>query len=52
MKPILIILAHQAAQPTINDFLPRWKALDCELVCHLPDDDRVDGFDRVENIGR
>jgi hypothetical protein len=47
----LAILAHQAAQPTIDDFLPRWKVLPCRLVAFVPEGDAVQGFQTVYHIG-
>jgi hypothetical protein len=51
MKPILAILAHQAAQPTIDDFMPQWKRLPCDVVAFIPEGDTIQGFDAVHNIG-
>jgi hypothetical protein len=51
MQPVLAILAHQAAQPTIDDFLSRWLALDCRLICYVPKGDSVAGFNEVREIG-
>ena len=44
MKATLAILAHESAQPTIDDFLPQWKKLDCNLVVFLPKGHKVEGF--------
>lgn len=52
MKPILAILAHQSAQPSVDDFMPRWKALNVPLVCYVPDGDSIEGdFDDVCRLG-
>jgi hypothetical protein len=51
-KPLLVVLAHESAQPTVDLFLPRWKTLDCDLVCALPCGDTVTGFDRCWHNGQ
>ena len=51
MKPVLAILAHQSAQPTIDDFAPRWKQLDADLVCYVPLGETITGIDDVRHIG-
>ncbi len=51
MKPILAILAHESAQPTIDDFLPKWNQLDARIICYVPVGHLVTGFDEVRHIG-
>lgn len=52
MKPLLAILAHESAQPTIDDFLPRWQAVAADLVCYLPEGHNVTGFETVRHVGK
>lgn len=51
MKPVLAILAHESAQPTIDDFLPRWKQVDARLICYTPIGHNVIGFDETRTLG-
>ncbi len=48
---LLVILAHESAQPTIDLFLPKWEALDCDLICAVPVGHKVSGFDHVVEHG-
>jgi len=48
---LLIVIAHESAQPTIDLFLPKWKALDCDLICAVPVEHKVSGFERVFENG-
>jgi len=50
-KDLLVIVAHQSAQPTIDLFLPYWNALDCDLICALPSGDYVNGFSQNFHYG-
>jgi hypothetical protein len=51
MNTFLAILAHESAQPTINDFLPRWKALGTRMAAFVPQGHYVDGFQLVHHQG-
>jgi hypothetical protein len=51
MSTFLAILAHQSAQPTIDDFLPRWKALGARMGVFVPREHNVDGFQLIYHQG-
>lgn len=48
----VLIMAHGGAQATVNDFLPKWKALPAQLVCSLPEGEHVDGFNLYFHGGK
>jgi hypothetical protein len=48
---ILCIMAHQAAQGTINQFMPKWRALGVPVVASVPEGHTVTGFDAVFDFG-
>lgn len=51
-KTSLAIMAHESAQPTVDLFLPKWKELDCDLYCSIPEGDEIKGFERVLRLGK
>lgn len=52
MKPALAILAHESAQATVNDFLPKWKSLGVDLYCSIPQGHAVAGFENYLHLGQ
>ena len=49
---IVAVLAHESAQPTVDEFLPQWRKLPCPLRCYVPEGHTINGFDDVRQIGQ
>jgi hypothetical protein len=51
MSTFLAIIAHESAQPTIDQFMPRWKALGTRMAVFVPRGHNVDGFQLIYHQG-
>lgn len=51
MKTVVAILAHQSAQPTVDDFLPQWRKLPCDVIYYVPVGDSLERVSEYRQVG-
>lgn len=51
MNTVLAILAHESAQPTVDEFLPKWNALPCRKIAFIPSGHKLEGFQEIIHQG-
>jgi hypothetical protein len=49
---VLCIMAHEGAQGTIDQFMPKWRKLGVPVVASVPEWQWVNGFDAVYSHGK